>query len=386
MDRRHHGAEGTRSEMTSPANQLILDASRPWLPEDGKRRVVESLRSLRADLSWPAFLDVAARSRVAGTLWWNLRGAAYDMAPQARQYLEALFLYHRQRNAVLRDEIGALAAAFADAGVPVAFRKGAFLASHRYPDPGMRGMNDVDFLVEPANAQRAVETLRSLGYAAGRLDAADRVVTPESRARTAFYRMHTNNLPPMKRPVGNPYATHVRVDPVIDLYLPASGWSVDVAEVMARAVTVPLGGVPALVPAPEDFLLDLCAHTFKDCTTIRSLHRGGHRRLAQHCDILALVDCPGATLDWAAFVASARRYGVAAPCYFTLAHTAALFPGVVPDAVVAELAGVAGCGPGFLDEYGHVDLPEPGRWKQDLPTRLFSDDLPEDMPSSRSLV
>jgi hypothetical protein len=376
----------TMDRMTSPVNQLILDASRPWLAEDDKRRLVADLRSLGADVSWPVFLDIAARSRVAGMVWWNLRGAAYDMAPQARQYLEALFLYHRQRNAVLRDEIGALAAAFADAGVPVAFRKGAFLAAHRYPDPGMRAMSDIDFLVEAETAAQAVETLRGLGYAAGRLDAADRVVTPESRARTAFYRVHTNNLPPMKRPVGNAYATHVRVDPVVDIFLPSSGYSVDVAEVLARAVTVPLGGVPARVPAPEDFLLDLCAHTFKDGTTIRSIHRGGHRRIAQHCDILALLVCPGATLDWTAFVASARRYGVAAPCYFTLAHNATLFPGVVPDAVITELADAAGRDPGFLDEYGHVDLPEPRRWKQDLLTRLFSDDLPEDMPSSRSLV
>lgn len=372
--------------MTSPSNQLILDASRPWLAESDKRLLVDELRSLGDEVSWPMFLDAAARSRVAGMLWWNLRAAAYEMAPPVRQYLEALFLYHRQRNAVLRDEIGALAAAFGDADVPVVFRKGAFLAWHCYPDPGMRVLNDIDFLVAPADAARAVETLRSLGYAAGRLDGADRVIVPESRARTAFYRMHTNNLPPMKRPLGNPYATHVRVDPVIDLYLPSSGYSIDVDEIMERAVTVPLGGVPARVAAPEDFLLDLCAHTFKDGTTIRSIRRGGHRRIAQHCDISALLQHPGATFDWTAFVATACRYGVAAPCYFTLAHNATLMPGAVPGEVVAELADAAGRNPGFLDEYGHVDLPEPLRWPQDLLGRLFTDDLPADMPASRSLV
>jgi hypothetical protein len=372
--------------MISPADQLILDASRPWLPESDKRRIVEELRALRDELSWPAFLDTVARFRVAGMVWWNLRGAAYDLPPQALHYLEALFLYQRQRNAVLRDEIGALAAAFGVAGVPVVFRKGAYLAFHRYPDPGMRMMYDIDFLVEPEHAQGAVETLQRLGYAAGHLDATDRVVTPESRARTAFFRMHTNNLPSMKRPFGSPYATHIRVDPVVNIYLPRSGYSVDVAELLARARQVPLGGAPALVLAPEDFLLDLCAHTFKECTTVRFLHRGGHRRIAQHCDIQALLQYPDATVDWAAFVAAARRYGVAAPCYFTLAHNATIFPGVVPAPVIAELAEAAGCGPDFLDEYGHLDLPEPRRWGRDLLTRLFSNELPSDLPASRSLV
>jgi hypothetical protein len=372
--------------MIDPVDQLILDASRPWLPASGQRRLAEDLRTLRDELSWPSFLDTVARFKVAGMVWWNLRGAAYDMAANARQYLEALFLYQRQRNAVLRDEIGAVAAAFAEAGVPMAFRKGAFLAFHRYPDPGMRMMNDIDVLVDPEYAVRAVETLQRLGYAAGHLDAADRVVIPESRARTAFFRMYTNNLPSMKRPVGSPYATYIIVDLVVDLYLPKSGYSVDVAELLARAVQVPLGGVPAPVLAPEDFLLDLCAHTFKECTTIRFLHRGGHRRIAQHCDIEALLRSPGATIDWPTFTATARRYGVAAPCYYTLAHNATILPGVVPAAVIAELAEAAGQSEDFLDEYGHVDLTEPRRWKPDLLTRLFSGELPGDLPSSRSMV
>ncbi|GAA4929074.1 nucleotidyltransferase domain-containing protein [Actinoplanes utahensis] len=372
--------------MIDEVDQLIVDAGRLWLAAADQRRLVERFSEVCHSLPWPAFLDTVARMRIAGTVWWNLRGAAYEMDPHARQYLESLFLYHRQRNAVLRDEISAIAAAFADDNVPVAFRKGAFLAFHRYPDTGMRVMNDIDVLVDPDHAKRAAETLRRLGYGTGRLDAADRVLTPESRARTAFFHLHTNNLPPMKRPTGSPYATHIRVDPVINLFLPGSGYSVNVADLLARAVTVPLGGVPAPVLAPEDFLLDLCAHTFKDCTTIRSLHRGGHRRIAQHCDIQALVGYPGTSFDWAVFVATSIRYDVAAPCYFTLAHTAALFPGVVPDPVITELAEAAGRGPDFLDEYGHVDLPEPRRWEQDIRTRLFSGRLPGDLPSSRSLV
>jgi len=366
-------------------DRLLLDAARPWPGAEDRRSLHDRVRAIDEG-AWASALDTAGRLRIAALVWWNVRGSSYDIPVVARQYLQALFLFHRRRNAALADEIAAVATAFADADVPVLFRKGAFLAFHRYPDPGTRPMGDVDLLIRPGDRVRVPEVLRSLGYASGRLDAADRVVRPHGRAREAYYRMYTSNLPPMKRPMGDPHLSHVMVDAVTSLLPPGSGCSVDPDELLERSTTVLLGGAAARVLVPEDFLLDLCAHTFKESTTLRYLHRGGHRRLIQHSDVQALVHHPAAVFDWESFMDRALRHGVATPCYFTLGNHDRLFPGTIPDFVLRALGAAAGRDEDFLDEYGHLELADPLRWTEDVVQRVFSGSLPDDLPATKSLV
>jgi hypothetical protein len=64
----------------------------------------------------------------------------------------------------MRREIAPLMAAWCDAGIPTLFFKGFHLSEFHYPVPGERFHGDVDVLIHPEHAERAIRIARDLGW------------------------------------------------------------------------------------------------------------------------------------------------------------------------------------------------------------------------------
>jgi hypothetical protein len=245
-------------------------------------------------------------------------------------------------------------------------------------------MADMDLLMTRADSARAVEILGDLGYQRGDTTPDSRRVIPLPRDKAAFWRLHVNNLPPLFRPTSDPTVLEFIIDISIGLFLPRSGFTVPTEEILARAQPVPFGDIDVLVQAPEDLVLDLCAHLYKESTTLRYLHRFKHQRLIQYCDLREVLAVHGDAGFWQRFSARVGGYGVGLPVYFALAHLERLFPGTVPVDVLAEFG--AGAGETFLDEYGAVDAGQPRVWATDFLSRTFATQLSVSVPVSASPV
>jgi len=160
-----------RAEAYDVLRALLTDRG----PRDGGAAGESTVRMLRA-------ADDAARAQICGALAGEAEyhgiapliepmvGALSRTAPDAvpddvRRAFVVMASRHR-RAAIVREEcIDRLLEAFADAGVPVILLKGAALAHLIYPGPELRPMADIDVLINPADAERAVAIARGLGYA-----------------------------------------------------------------------------------------------------------------------------------------------------------------------------------------------------------------------------
>ncbi|MFJ5736187.1 nucleotidyltransferase family protein [Streptomyces microflavus] len=343
---------------------------------------------VRRGVDWDRLLALATRHRVLPLVARNLDAGAL-FVPSAYAYATmdtylAAYLYHRRRNEALLDELAVLARELDRADVPFAVRKGLVLATRYHRDLGVRPMMDLDLLVDAADTARTVGALTDLGYSAGKVDDRSRVVHPLPRDEQLYWHLHTNAMPPMFRATGDPAVRLYTVDITRELALPSSGMRIPAADVVGRARPLPLGTVEVLAPSPEDLVLDLCVHTYKESTTLRYLHRLKHQRLIQYADLREVLRVEKNVLDWETLVKRAAGYGAVPALYFTLAHLESLWAGSVPPGLLPRLG--AGLEPTFLDQYGAVDLPEPAVWDTGFLTRMFDDRVELPLPKGPSLV
>lgn len=373
-----------------PEIELLLASSRKDMTPDRVRRCRDLVANHHEELDWFYLLDQAQRHRVLPAMGRNLALAGLfapeEVTVRPREVYRAAYLYHRNRNQALYDELGALSALPDQHGVAAAVRTGGYLAERVYGDLGLRPMADIDLLISRADGERVAGALADFGYTAGHLRTDGRAVNPESRRAELFLRMHGNTLPSMIRPTSDPYVDAFVVDLCADLFLPKSGCSVPAEDLLARVEPTRLGGRPARVLDPEDMLMDVAAHLYKESTTLRYLSAGNHQRLRQYWDVLEFVAWAGDRLRWDVFVSRTEHYAVAVPMYFALAHADLLDPGRIPASVLSALRGLSGDDPRVLDEYGAVDLDQPLVWAEDFWTRMFTARRRLDVPRSRSVL
>ena len=87
-----------------------------------------------------------------------------ELSPEVRAVLDGALIQGRAIAVRWRAALDRVAHALARAEVPVLMFKGADLAFHVYPDPGLRGMADLDLLVPLARLDDAQGALRSVGF------------------------------------------------------------------------------------------------------------------------------------------------------------------------------------------------------------------------------
>ena len=126
--------------------------------------------------------------------------------------------------------------------------KGPTLALQAYGNLGLRRFVDLDLLVRPDDAPRALEALAGAGYES---------VYRLTPAQDAAFRRVDGDYPLVHRESGALLELHCRVSSerfVMDI---------DTDRLMRRAVPVRLGGAELRAPAADDLLVTLCAHGAK---------------------------------------------------------------------------------------------------------------------------
>jgi hypothetical protein len=210
---------------------------------------------------WKTLLEAARAERVGPLLAHALEraGPAHDAAipAEVRGALRRAYLAAAGNAAILSDAAARLLSAFAQAAIPVIALKGLALAETVYPNPALRPMEDLDFLVRPGDRSAAVRTLTEAGYGEAwhgfpDFQRADGLVDVD--LHTAL--LHEGEIP-----------TRLGAQAIATEAL----W--------AAAQPATLAGVPGLVLSPPHQLLHLCQH-------LCSHH--ALSGLLRHADILAL--------------------------------------------------------------------------------------------------
>jgi len=225
---------GNADAVASNTADLLWASCRP-APDLG---AADTARAGGADLDWAAQVCVA--QRLSPLLWrvvqgWGTEG---DQWPDRlrddtlRCKAQSLMVRPRLRSALLEP--------LAAAGVETMLIKGAALAD-RYPEPGLRPMDDVDVLVRSDQHRDAVDALHRAGWRATRRQG------PEYSASLA-----------------HPSMPGLPVDLHRELAVPSEAvFRFAASDLWEASRTVSVFGAPTSVPSPEVELLLLATHAGK---------------------------------------------------------------------------------------------------------------------------
>ncbi|MCC7194733.1 MAG: nucleotidyltransferase family protein [Gemmatimonadaceae bacterium] len=233
-------------------------------------------------------------------------------------------LRHAERRAALNglaavQQMAGLARGFEEAGVAALPYKGPLLALDAYGDVAMREYLDLDFVVPPADVERAVAVLAQAGYSpAGRQDWRAARFGNEWTAQVSF------TCPGGALPV----ELHWRF---CDLKLP---WNPDVTAVFARARERGLAGARVRIPSREDQLLLVLLHAARHAWDRLDAFACAGALLAGGVDAPELIEraasVGGTRALLVGMAAASRLIGVALP--------AEIRAGIAADRAVAPLA------------------------------------------------
>ncbi|MEU1762950.1 nucleotidyltransferase family protein [Micromonospora sp. NPDC005652] len=364
---------------------LLLRVARPVLSDPEADEVRGIVATQDADLDWGLFVDLAFRHHVLPLVGRNILNHQLHpgLARQGGFLHEEMFANAYQvnqvRNEALARELVTMLCELARRSVRPVVRKGAVLGQELYGDVGVRRSFDIDLMVEPDELPIVEEVLSGLGYAEGNLSKNRRIVVPRDRKQAVFWAMRVPNRQ-FHRPTSERFVGAFVVDLCLNHFLPGTGYDLPAGGLANRSRTLYLFGVPARAFTPEEMVIDLTTHLFKEATSLHYMKLAKDLTVSKFLDIATLVSTW--PIDWAAVLDRVDSYGVREPVYFALHYTDVVYPGSVPGDVLAALR-VSDLA--FLRQTGHVDK-DVRQWRGDFMSRLFDPRRATDLPSPRVLL
>lgn len=127
---------------------------------------ITEVPQLPADFDWDGFVARLFRHRIGQLAYVKLRtiaGIPDSVMHRLRQEYGATYLESERKAQI----IGEVVRAFKSEGIDILCFKGIALSAMIYPPPTFRHSADIDALVRPTQAQKAVDLLRNLGFKPG---------------------------------------------------------------------------------------------------------------------------------------------------------------------------------------------------------------------------
>lgn len=263
---------------------------------------------------WAAMVDEALCHQLGGVTYRRLMDGplASQVPPHLGERLRAVYLHTATRNALAFRQTRDCVADLAARAIPVLLLKGVHLARFVYPEPGLRGMADIDIMVPRHCLAQAEAVFLERGFG------------PLPRTPVAERCAWSHHLAKLEKAGAAVVEVHWSIE------RPSSPFRIDLDGLWHRARETTLEGVPVRVLAPEDLLLHLALH-------LSYHHRFQRAALKGLNDIAAVLARQGPDVDWSALAARAGEWGMAGYLYSTLRLTEDLLGARIPSTLYERL-------------------------------------------------
>lgn len=201
----------------------------------------------------------------------------------------------------------------------VAMLKGAFLCAH-YPE-GCRTSNDIDLLVLPQDVTLIGKLLTEAGFVQGNIRH-DKFV-PATRKEIIESKMMRGETVPYIKEVNLPGIKYLEVD--INFSLDYKIGEEDVLTNILQRTQI-ISEKDILIPTldKEDFFIHLCAHLYKEATTLPWIEMHRDMTLYKYCDIYMLLS-EMTDIDVDRVFTRAKELDMEKICAYAILSTAELF-------------------------------------------------------------
>ena len=288
----------------SAEQRIVLLGARRQL---GEPEQAELTQLLLARPAWGVVFEVALFNKVLPMLAAHLLEYTVDVVPGlVRKQMLFAYLGNQRRNAALFDELGRIVAQLRERAVVYSPLKGAYLIPYVYRDLGLRMCNDLDILIHPDDFAAAAAVMEQLGYVMGRFDDPSGTVRPASRADDLLWKRHMGNLHPFARASSEPFLGFSSVDFAFDVD-PIHRNAQAGAEMLSRTREIAIHSFSTSLLAPDDFLIHVCAHLYKEACSAFAAEDFSQLNLIKFCDVRELVLFEWPAADRAGWEALCQR-------------------------------------------------------------------------------
>lgn len=262
--------------------------------KEKEKQLFKALCRFKDAFDDPSLTEFATPA-VLGHLFFNrMQGIAYGILKKSgllgkvnREFRNALGAAYDQnvlRNESFRKCVILLSGILSSCDCKVAMLKGAYLCMH-YPD-GYRTSNDVDLLVLPKDVTTIGNLLAKAGFRQGNIRNGEFI--PATRQEIIESKMMRGETVPYIKEVDLPFMKFFEVDINFSLDYKNGNGNV-LAEMLANLCmkNEKQLSVPTLDDA--DFFIHLCAHLYKEATTLPWIEMRRDMTLYKYCDIYMLL-------------------------------------------------------------------------------------------------
>ncbi len=319
-----------------------------------------------------------ATPTVLGQLFFNrMQGVAYGVLKQAnllqsvnrefRNALQGAYEQNIAKNQSFFRVLGHLNELLAKQNIRYAMLKGAALCK-LYP-PGYRTSNDIDLLICPEDVTAVEKTLTECGFVQGKVQG-DSVVLA-SRKEIIESKMLRGETVPFIKYAELPCMKYVEVD--LNFSLDYKNSETDTVSILLDAASEQtFDGLTVRTLSEEDFFLHLCAHLYKEATTLPWVTMKRDMTLYKYCDLyLLLSNMTKEQVD--RVFRRAKELHMTNICCFAIAQTAELFVNT-PRRVTLKAKAQLNLRPHFLHTvYDPKEKTEYRYTETDLVKRFFAE-------------
>ena len=267
---------------------------------------------------------------VLGHLFFNrMQGIAYGTLKDSgllgrtnrefRNSLKAAYEHNIQKNNSFMTCVKNLCDILRISECPVAMLKGAYLCAH-YPK-GYRTSNDVDLLISPNDVTKIGNILLNSGFKQG--DVKNGEFIPATRKEIIESKMMRGETVPYIKEVNLPYMRFFEVDINFSLDYKNSDDTV-LSEMLENACTKKEIDISIPTLSNADFFIHLCAHLYKEATTVPWIKMNRDMTMYKYCDIYLLLS-EKSNKDLDEIFERAAKFNMEKVCAYAILETVDLF-------------------------------------------------------------
>ena len=297
--------------------------------KEKEKQLFKALCKFKDEFTDSSLIEYATPNLLGHLFANRMHGIAYDtirknnlLGMVTREFRNSLSEAYEQnicKNASFKKCILMLSEVLSPCTCKLAMLKGAYLCNH-YPD-GYRTSNDVDLLVLPKDVTLVGNMLSSAGFKQGNVRNGEFI--PATRQEIIESKMMRGETVPYIKEVNLPFMKFFEVD--INFSLDYKNGTGDTLSDMLSNVCIKNEkelSIPTLDDA--DFFIHLCAHLYKESTTLPWIEMHRDMTLYKYCDIYMLLsEMTDAELQ--RIFARATELDMEKVCAYTVLETMGLF-------------------------------------------------------------
>ena len=237
----------------------------------------------------------AASPELLGHLFANrMSGVAYGVLEKTellssvdrefRNSLKGAWMLNEKLNEDFFGCLNYLSTQLDTCGVQYALLKGAYLCG-KYP-VGYRTSNDIDVLVNSTDIGKVSTKLKLAGFKQGYIR--NGKFAEATRQQIIESKMTRGETVPFIKEIKLPYIKYLEVDLNFSLDY-KNGDTTSIEKMLGRTQTVTVKNTKIRTLCPEDFLLHLCAHLYKEATTVPWIRMKRDMTFYKYTDIYMLT-------------------------------------------------------------------------------------------------